>query len=165
MLSYCDLKMENIKEECHLKYKIKKTNYKELVEPYEEYLKELKKEKIVFGKQYPRLKDTDKRGRLAFSELLKKFKLDKKLFNILEKDKSICFFRETEEIWISKNSKIRFDLENYLMCFFAPKNNSLDFELKRDKVLKLIKDLDIKQLSQINIDINQLIIKNIQSKV
>tara|TARA_R110001606_G_C15243590_1_gene636560 strand:- start:64 stop:552 length:489 start_codon:yes stop_codon:yes gene_type:complete len=159
MLNYCGLKMENYKEECQLKYKIKKTNYKELVEPYEEYLKELKKEKIVFGKQYPRLKDTDKRGRLAFSELLKKFKLDKKLFNILEKDKTICFFRETETIWISKNSKIRFDLENYFMCFFAPKKKELTVD---EKLNDLIKNLSNEELVNINIKINQLIITNIQ---
>ena len=44
----------------------------------------MKKEKqIILGKQYPRLKDSDKRGKLAFAELLKKLKLNKDVFNFL----------------------------------------------------------------------------------
>ena len=149
-------------------YELSKEQYETFIIPFNLFDTMKKEKEIVIGKQYPRLKDSDKRGKLAFSELLKKLKLNKDVFNILKYETNYQYNDNNFNIILKRtnlNLKNYFSSSKETIIYDKKSFTSLEFEIKRDKVLKLIKDLDIKYLSQINIDINQLIIKNIQSKV
>lgn len=147
-------------------YELSKEQYETFIIPFNLFDTMKKEKQIILGKQYPRLKDSDKRGKLAFAELLKKLKLNKDVFNILRYEEEYEYDDNNFNIILKRTN---LNLKNYFSSskenIIYKENKVLEFEIKRDKVLKLIKDLDIKYLSQINIDINQLIIKNIQSKV
>ena len=149
-------------------YELTKEQYETFIIPFNLFDTMKKEKEIVLGKQYPRLKHSDKRGKLAFSELLKKLKLNKDVFNILKYEDKYEYDDNKFNIILKRtnlNLKNYFGSSKEIIVYNTKSWTSEEFELKRDKVLKLIKDLDIKYLSQINIDINHLIIKNIQSKV
>lgn len=144
-------------------YKLSKEDYENYIIPLNLFNVMKTEKQIILGKQYPRLRETDKRGKLAFFELTKKIKLNHKIFNILKKEE-YEFNDDIFEIYLKKeNNK---ELDQLLIYDLNKKVIYKKKELTVDEKLNdLIKNLSNEELVNINIKINQLIIKNIQSKV
>tara|TARA_R110002072_G_scaffold6279_7_gene37338 strand:- start:489 stop:941 length:453 start_codon:yes stop_codon:yes gene_type:complete len=140
-------------------YELSKEQYETFIIPFNLFDTMKKEKEIVIGKQYPRLKDSDKRGKLAFAELLKKLKLNKDVFNILKYETNYQYNDNNFNIILKRTN---LNLKNY---FSSSKENIIckKKELTVDEKLNdLIKNLSNEELVNINIKINQLIIMNIQ---
>jgi hypothetical protein len=142
-------------------YKLSKEDYENYIIPLNLFNVMKTEKQIILGKQYPRLKQTDKRGKLAFYELTKKIKLNHKIFNIFKKEYD--FNDDIFEIYLKKENK---ELDEFLIYDLNKKVIYKKKELSVDEKLNdLIDKLSNKELLNLNIKINHLIIKNIQSKV
>jgi hypothetical protein len=143
-------------------YKLSKEDYENYIIPLNLFNVMKTEKQIILGKQYPRLKQTDKRGKLAFYELTKKIKLNHKIFNIFKKEE-YEFNDDIFEIYLKKENK---ELDEFLIYDLNKKVIYKKKELSVDEKLNdLIDKLSNKELLNLNIKINHLIIKNIQSKV